>query len=64
MDLDDPQQVGVAFATVIPGCEVSDGPPPPDSPLGRILAFAAEHGDDSVTPEHRIAAREGRPLLP
>ncbi|MET9439243.1 hypothetical protein [Streptomyces sp. NPDC006610] len=64
MDMDDPREVGAAFGAMMLGGTVSEGPPPPDSPLGRVMAFAAEYGEDAVRPEHIAAAGEGRPLLP
>ncbi|SJZ36664.1 hypothetical protein SAMN02745673_00129 [Marinactinospora thermotolerans DSM 45154] len=64
MNLDDPQEVGARFAAMILGGTLSEEPPPPDSPLGRVQAFVAEHGEDALRPEHIQAAREGRPLLP
>jgi hypothetical protein len=57
-----PQEIGVRFAAQVLGYTVSDGPPPADSPLGRIRAWTAEHGEDALTPEHIQAAIEGRPL--
>lgn len=64
MDMQDPQETGIAFGAMITGATVSNEPPDPSSPLGRIRAFTAEHGEDALTPEHFTAAREGRPLLP
>lgn len=64
MDMDDQQDVGAAFWAQILGFTLSEGPPPPDSPLGRIEKFAAEHGYDALRDDHFEAATEGRPLLP
>ncbi|MET7312618.1 hypothetical protein ABZS68_37755 [Streptomyces sp. NPDC005571] len=64
MDRDDPQDVGAAFGAMILGGSVSEEPPPPDSPLGRVRAFTAEYGEDALKPEHIGAAQEGCPLLP
>ncbi|MFF1460394.1 hypothetical protein [Streptomyces sp. NPDC058330] len=64
MDMDDPQQVGIAFAETVLGVTVSSEPPDPSSPLGRIREFTAEYGEDALRPEHIAAAQEGRPLLP
>ncbi|MFF8638459.1 hypothetical protein ACF052_30135 [Streptomyces pilosus] len=64
MNLNDPQDVGAAFGAMILGGTLSDEPPSPDSPLGRVRAFTAEHGEEALRPEHIKAAQEGRPLLP
>ncbi|MEV6023473.1 hypothetical protein [Streptomyces sp. NPDC052036] len=64
MDMNDPQDVGAAFWAQILGVTISEEPPPADSPLGRVRAFAAEHGEDALTDEHFKAAVQGRPLLP
>lgn len=64
MDMDNPQDVGAAFGAMILGAELSEEPPPPDSPLGRVLAFVEEYGEDALTPDHIGAAQEGRSLLP
>ncbi|MGQ4472868.1 hypothetical protein ACN6K6_006026 [Streptomyces violaceoruber] len=64
MDMGDPQDVGAAFGALILGGAVSEEPPPPDSPLGRVRAFTARYGEDALKPEHIRAAQEGRPLLP
>ncbi|MFP8885693.1 hypothetical protein [Streptomyces mangrovi] len=60
----DPVTVGMRFAEIVTGTVISEEPPPPDSPLGRITAFTAEHGGDALTPEHVRAAVEGQPLPP
>ncbi|MER6112251.1 hypothetical protein ABT155_30080 [Streptomyces hirsutus] len=62
MDMSDPQDVGAAFGAMILGGTVSEEPPPPGSPLGRIVAWGEEHGSHRLTPEHVRAAIEGRPL--
>lgn len=64
MDMNDPQQVGIAFAEIVLGVTVSEDPPDPSSPLGRVRAFTEKYGEDALRPEHFTAAREGRPLLP
>ncbi|MER5359650.1 hypothetical protein [Streptomyces sp. NPDC002785] len=64
MDMRDPQEVGIAFGAMILGCTVSSEPPDPSSPLGRIRAFTAEHGEDALTSDHFAAALDGRPLPP
>ncbi|MFI6059145.1 hypothetical protein [Streptomyces sp. NPDC051286] len=38
----------------------AEEPPAPDSPLARVLAFAAEHGEDAVTEERIELAKQGR----
>ncbi|MGP3974410.1 hypothetical protein ACTWQF_10460 [Streptomyces sp. 8N114] len=60
----DPQKLGEEFAQLVTGTVVEEGPAPADSPLGRIEQFAAEHGEDALTPEHFAAARDGKPLPP
>ncbi|MGW2690486.1 hypothetical protein [Streptomyces sp. NPDC001296] len=62
MDTNDPQDVGAAFWAQILGVTISEEPPPPDSPLGRVRAFTAEHGEEALSDEHFEAAMEGRPL--
>ncbi|WP_432058530.1 hypothetical protein [Streptomyces sp. bgisy022] len=64
MDMNDPQDVGAAFGAIILGGTLATEPPPPDSPLGRVRAFIAEHGAQSLRREHIEAAQQGRPLLP
>ncbi|MFE2360689.1 hypothetical protein ACFY0G_09345 [Streptomyces sp. NPDC001552] len=64
MDIGNRQDVGAAFGAMILGGTVSEEPPPPDSPLGRVRAFTARHGEDALRPEHIKAAQEGRPLVP
>jgi hypothetical protein len=56
------QEIGAQFAAQMLGGTVSEGPAPADSPLGRIQSFAAEHGEDALTPDHWDAAAEGRPF--
>jgi hypothetical protein len=58
------QETGRRFAEIMLGVELSDGPAPADSPLGKIQSFAAEYGEDALTPSHWDDARAGRPLLP
>ncbi|WP_241480262.1 hypothetical protein [Nocardiopsis halotolerans] len=62
--MNDPQEVGARFGAMILGGELSEGPPDPDSPLGRLRAWSDEHGSDRLTPDHVRAAIEGRPLPP
>ncbi|MER5598921.1 hypothetical protein [Streptomyces sp. NPDC002265] len=64
MDMNDPQDVAAAFWAQMLGFTISEEPPPPDTPLGRVRAFVAEHGQDALRDEHIRAAIEGRPLLP
>lgn len=63
-DMTDAQRTGAQFGAMILGGELSDGPPDPDSPLGRIVAWGEQYGTDKLTPEHVAAAIEGRPLPP
>ncbi|MGW1588174.1 hypothetical protein [Streptomyces sp. NPDC002386] len=42
----------LAFALQVTGFELATEPPAPDTPLARILAYAAEHGHESLTDEH------------
>ncbi|WP_031085507.1 hypothetical protein [Streptomyces sp. NRRL WC-3549] len=64
MDMNDPQQVGIAFAETVLAVTVSSAPPDPSSPLGRVRAFTEQYGGEALRPEHIAAAQEGRPLLP
>ncbi|WP_406361589.1 hypothetical protein OID55_28180 [Streptomyces sp. NBC_00715] len=64
MDMSNPQDVGAAFGAMILGGTVSEEPPPPNSPLGRVRAFTARYGEGALTPEHIADAQAGRPLLP
>ncbi|MEV6203776.1 hypothetical protein AB0M64_27960 [Streptomyces sp. NPDC051771] len=64
MDGNDPQDVGAEFWAQVRGFTIVEGPAAPDTPLGRLQAFAAAHGSDLLTEEHVRAAIEGRPLLP
>lgn len=45
----------------LPGPRLGDAeePPAPDNPLSRVLAFAAEHGEDAVTEERIELAKQG-----
>jgi hypothetical protein len=47
------------FALQVTGHELSSEPPAPDSPLGRLQAFAAEHGMDALSDQHFEAAIRG-----
>lgn len=40
---------GLQFALQVAGAELATEPPAPDTPLARVLAFAAENGPESVT---------------
>ncbi|GGR29296.1 hypothetical protein [Streptomyces roseolus] len=64
MDGSDPQDVGAAFWAQVQGFTIVEGPAPPDTPLGRLQAFAAVHRSDRLTEDHVRAAIEGLPLLP
>jgi hypothetical protein len=64
MDMSNPQDVGAVFAAQMLGFAISEEPPLPDSPLGRVRAFVAEYGEGVLKPEHIEAAQQGRPLLP
>ncbi|QDP44205.1 hypothetical protein KGG70_gp01 [Streptomyces phage Celia] len=55
------QEIGEEFAQIVTGTTIVDGPAPAHTPLGRIEAFAAEHGEDALTPAHYAAARDGLP---
>lgn len=55
-----PQEIGAEFAAMMLGGTVSYDPPPVDSPLGRLMAYAEQHGEDAVTPEDVQRAREGK----
>lgn len=61
--MNDPREAGIAFGAMMLGATVGNEPPTPSSPLVRIIAFAAEHGEDALRAEHFTAALEGRPLL-
>ncbi|MBB4714453.1 hypothetical protein [Streptomyces luteogriseus] len=64
MDMNNPHDVGAAFWAQALGFTISEEPPLPDSPLGRVRAFTARYGEEALKPEHIKAAQEGRPLLP
>ncbi|MET9349740.1 hypothetical protein [Streptomyces termitum] len=64
MDINDPQDVGAAFWAQVQGFTLVEGPAAPDTPLGRLRAFAAVHGGEKLTVEHVRAAIEGLPLPP
>ncbi|KAB1988244.1 hypothetical protein [Streptomyces triticiradicis] len=49
----------LAFALQVTGFELATEPPAPGTPLARILAFASEHGYESLTDEHFDLARLG-----
>ncbi|ATW61276.1 hypothetical protein SEA_DEXERS_1 [Streptomyces phage Dexers] len=58
------QETGIRFAEIMLGVELEDREPTPGTPLAAIRSFAAEYGEDALTPEHWDDARAGRPLLP
>ncbi|WP_344629905.1 hypothetical protein [Streptomyces glaucosporus] len=64
MDDMSPQEVGARFGAMVLGAELSEEPPDPASPLGRIRAWGEKYGSENLTPEHVRAAIEGRPLPP
>jgi hypothetical protein len=47
------------FALQVTGHTIAEGPADPDSPLGRLLAFADEHGMDALSDQHFDAAVRG-----
>ncbi|MGW2783572.1 hypothetical protein ACWC3X_20325 [Streptomyces populi] len=49
----------LAFALQVTGFEPATEPPAPGTPLARVLAFAAEHGYESLTDEHFDLAQLG-----
>ncbi|AOQ26902.1 hypothetical protein SEA_RANA_1 [Streptomyces phage Rana] len=57
-------EVGLAFAQLVTGTTIVDGPADPSTPLGALQAFAAVHGSDALTPEHVADAIAGKPLVP
>jgi hypothetical protein len=58
MSIDRPDD-DLAFALQVTGFELATEPPAPDTPLGRILAYAAEHGYENLTDEHFDLAKLG-----
>ncbi|WP_438470766.1 hypothetical protein [Streptomyces asiaticus] len=52
-------ETGLRFALQVTGAELASDPPAPDTPLARVLAFAAEHGPGAVTEEHIELAKLG-----
>ncbi|MFF5189705.1 hypothetical protein ACFY30_39070 [Streptomyces sp. NPDC000345] len=56
---EDPFDTGLRFALQVTGFELATEPPEPDTPLGRILAYAAENGYDALTDEHFDLAKVG-----
>ncbi|AWY07565.1 hypothetical protein SEA_YOSIF_1 [Streptomyces phage Yosif] len=56
------QEIGAEFGAMMLGGTVSEGTPDEGTPLGRLLTFAAEHGEDAVTPSHVMAAQLGLDL--
>ncbi|QAY15905.1 hypothetical protein SEA_JANUS_1 [Streptomyces phage Janus] len=50
---------GLQFALQVAGAELATEPPAPDTPLARVLTFAAEHGHDAVTEDVIAAAMAG-----
>ncbi|ANT41100.1 hypothetical protein BI024_gp01 [Streptomyces phage Nanodon] len=63
MSAEDSFEVGLRFAEIVTGTTISEEPPNPESPLGRLMAFAAVHGSDALTPEHVGDAIAGKPLV-
>ncbi|MFF3249723.1 hypothetical protein ACFYWP_01660 [Actinacidiphila glaucinigra] len=51
--------IDLRFALQVTGFELATEPPAPDTPLARVLAFAAEHGHDALTEEHIDLAQRG-----
>ncbi|MFE9169449.1 hypothetical protein [Streptomyces kebangsaanensis] len=51
--------IGLRFALQVTGTELADEPPP-GTPLARVRAYAAEHGEEAVTVDVIAAAQEGR----
>jgi hypothetical protein len=49
----------LAFALQVTGFELATEPPAADTPLARILTFAAEHGYENLTDEHFDMAKLG-----
>ncbi|MGW0861283.1 hypothetical protein [Streptomyces sp. NPDC002611] len=49
----------LAFALQVTGFELATEPPAPDTPLARILTYAAEHGYENLTDEHFDLAKLG-----
>ncbi|WJN63175.1 hypothetical protein [Streptomyces phage phiScoe45] len=58
------QETGRRFAEQMLGVTLEDREPTPGTPLAAIRQFAAEYGEDAITPSHWDDARAGRPLLP
>ncbi|WP_017570158.1 hypothetical protein [Nocardiopsis halotolerans] len=54
-----PQEITAEFAAMMLGGTVSHDPPNPDSPLGRMMAYVEEHGEDAITPETVRKFRDG-----
>ncbi|QYW07847.1 hypothetical protein SEA_REDBEAR_1 [Streptomyces phage RedBear] len=64
MSAEDSFDVGLAFAQLVTGTTIVDGPADPSTPLGALQAFADEYGSDLLTPEHVEQAIAGKPLTP
>lgn len=47
------------FALQVTGHTLAEGPADPDSPLGRLQAFAAAHGEGELSDQHFEAAING-----
>ncbi|MGV9450528.1 hypothetical protein [Streptomyces sp. NPDC003635] len=58
-DDDTARDYDLEFALQVTGFELATEPPAPDTPLGRIRAFVAEHGYEALTDEHFEAAIRG-----
>jgi hypothetical protein len=55
---DDPQKIGIRFAAQMLGFEIVDGPPPANSPLGRVLALTRAL-EELAVPESVLSAAVG-----
>ena len=64
MDERSAQETGIRFAEILLGLKLEEREPTPGTPLHAIRDFAAEYGEDALTPSHWDDARAGRPLLP
>ena len=56
-------ETGLVFAQLVTGTTIVDGPADPSTPLGALQEFAAEYGEDALTPEHVADAIAGKPLV-
>lgn len=61
----DPDDTDLRFALQIIGAELAEGPPPADSPLGRLRRFTAANPGTVLTADHIRRAIDGTlPLTP